>query len=117
MKARIIEVLAHPRALVTGEQDLEDCHHNGLYSLRHGDCSACPQGPECRWLYQHGEYAALEDKSLAQLEEALAFALGYVDSRILEWGHDCVHCKCEHCAWLRAARRLYDQLLAAQNTA
>lgn len=111
MKAEIIEALAYPRRLVSGEQDLEECRHAGLFSSGHSDCNACHQGPECHWLYQHGEYTDLNSKSLPDLEEALAFMVGYVDSKILEWQHD-AHCKCEACTWLYSARRLYDRVLA-----
>ncbi len=111
MKSRIIAALAYPLSLVNGEQDLEACRHNGLFSNRSSDCGACPQGPECHWLYQHGEYADLGGKSLQELEDALAFTIGYVDSKILEWQHNRTNCKCDACAWLRQSRRLYDQVL------
>jgi len=118
MKARIIATLAYPRSLVSGEQDLEDCRHNGLFASRSGDCNACHQGPECHWLYQHGEYSDLAGKSLQQLEDALAFTIGYVDSKILEWQHSRASCKCDACTWLRSSRRLYDQVLAySENSA
>ncbi len=116
MKTRIIAALAYPRSLVGGEQDLEECGHNGMFASRSGDCNTCHQGPECHWLYQYGEYADLEGKSLRQLEDALAFTIGYVDSKILEWRHNRADCKCEACAWLRNSRRLYDQLLADNET-
>ena len=112
MKTSIIAALAYPLNLVNGEQDLEECGHNGLFSSRSGDCSACPQGPECHWLYRHGEYVDLEGKSLPELEDALAFTIGYVDSKSIEWQHNSASCKCEACAWLRSSRRLYDQVLA-----
>ena len=116
MKAKIIETLAYPRRLVTGEQDLEACRHAGLYADRHTDCANCPQGPECHWLYRHGEYADLESQSLPELEDALAFTIGYVDSKILEWQHNAAHCKCDACSWLRTARRLYDRVLIVNET-
>jgi hypothetical protein len=111
MKARIIASLAYPRSLISGDKDLDECRHDGQFSSRHRDCAVCAQGPECRWLYKHGEYAALEENSLHELRDILAFAIGFVDS----WSRQRMHhissiCKCESCVWLHSARDLYDDV-------
>ena len=112
MKARIIASLAYPRSLISGDKDLDECRHDGEFSSRHQDCAVCAQGPECRWLYLHGEYAALEENSLRELQDILAFAIGFVDS----WSRQRLHnisssCKCESCVWLHSARDLHHDVL------
>lgn len=111
MKAKVIATLAYPQSLVGGVQDLEECRHAGLFSSAARDCATCAQERECHWLYKNGEYAALEDKSLRELEDVLAFALGYVDSMVLQRQHNSSSCKCESCVWLRSARRVYHAVL------
>jgi len=108
MNPQIIASLAYPRRLVSGDQELDECRHDGQFSSRHRDCAVCAQGPECRWLYKNGEHAALEGKSLQELEDVLAFAIGFVESWALQRLHNnSASCSCDSCVWLRSARELY----------
>ncbi len=111
MKQAILQALAYPRFLVTGHLDLLDCEHAGQYSHDDGVCTECYQAGECEWLYDHATYLSLEERSLEELEAALAFAMGYVDARVTGLGHPTRTCGCEACRWLRKSRKLYDRVV------
>ena len=112
MKREIIKALAYPVSLARGGIDLHDCDHCGHYDETGSDCSQCVQAPECEWLRGHDEFASLEEKSLEELESALQFALGLVAAQITHWGHAPRVCRCEACAWLRQAQRLFERVVA-----
>ncbi len=109
MRQGLIEALSYPRELVRNDMDLDDCPHNGLYDNEDGRCLACPQRPECEWLYDNEEFAALEQKSIAEILAALEIASDYVAAQIAYWEHDSRQCGCTSCTWLRDALRLVDQ--------
>jgi hypothetical protein len=113
MSERVIKALAYPRFQLRGDLDLGDCPHGGLYDTQDPECLECNIGPECRWLYSNEEFAALQQKSLRDLIDALEFAIEYVDALVTEWEHKRHQCRCEACTWLRDAHRLFDEAQGA----
>jgi hypothetical protein len=59
-------------------------------------------------LYDNDEFAALQQRPIEALVEALEFAMGYVDALTRQWQHDSRHCRCDACTWLRDAQRLFN---------
>ncbi len=112
MRQRLIEALSYPRELVRNDMDLDDCPHNGLYDDEDGRCLACPQQPECEWLYNNEEFVALEQKPIAEILAALEIASDYVGAQITYWEHDSRRCRCTSCTWLRDTLRLVDEARA-----
>ena len=113
MRESIIKALSYPRELVRGEFELDDCPHSGLYAEEDARCIDCPQRPECEWLYSNEEFVALEQKPMAEILEALEFALEYVAAQIAYWQHDSQQCGCTSCSWLKDAARLFDEVRTA----
>lgn len=112
MRQDLIEALNYPREFVRNEIELDGCPHNGLYDSEDGGCSACPQRPECEWLYHNGEFAALGQKPVAEILTALEIASDYVMAQVACWEHDSRQCGCTSCSWLRGALHLLDQASA-----
>lgn len=110
LKTTVIRMLGYPRSLVRGNVDLHDCPHAGQYVDTDAHCRLCEFAMECHWLCQNDEFVALGEKSVDQILKALSFALGYVDAETTKWGHRRQNCRCEACAWLRSAQRLYDKV-------
>jgi hypothetical protein len=112
MRQSLIEALSYPRELVRNDMDLDDCPHSGLYDDEDGRCLACPQQPECEWLYNNEEFAALGQKPVAEILAALEIASDYVAAQIAYWEHDSRQCGCTSCTWLGEASRLVDKARA-----
>lgn len=109
MRQGLIETLSYPRELVRNDIELDDCPHSGLYDDEDGRCLACPQQPECEWLYNNEEFVALQQRSIGEILAAVEIALDYVAAQIAYWEHDSKQCGCTSCAWLRHALCLVDQ--------
>ena len=54
------------------------------------------------------ESAALTEKPLDAVVDALNLAVLYVDACVTRAGHGVQVCHCEACDWLRRARRLHE---------
>jgi hypothetical protein len=104
MRKQIIETLAFSRALVRDGLDPQDCAHDTNYDPEDRGCVECEYGPECRWLFENDEFAALERKPLEHLVDALEFALAYVAARTRS--HNRHTCRCDICHWQRQAQKL-----------
>jgi hypothetical protein len=107
-REQIIEALAFPRKLVQDSLDLHQCPHGGFFSPAETGCQDCDDRAECQWLYHYDEFAAMENKPVAVLVDALDFALTYVRAQVATWEHDSQGCRCDACRWLRASEKLYD---------
>ncbi|UCE89466.1 MAG: hypothetical protein JSW10_01075 [Pseudomonadota bacterium] len=110
MREKIVDALSYPRQLVRDGLDFEVCRHNGQFDSTDPDCLLCDDGPECRWLYDTDEFAALTQRPLNQLVGALEFAILSVTTHNMRWKHKSELCNCEGCNWLREAQELYDTL-------
>lgn len=108
MKSEIIEMLAFPRKVILGNVPLESCEHAGNFSPRDNGCLVCEARIECEWLFHNDESAALTEKSLDDIVDALGAGLLYVDACVTRAGHDARACRCDACDWLRRAQRLHD---------
>jgi hypothetical protein len=102
----IIEHLAYPRDLIRTAGIPEDCRHGGEYCPADPGCRTCLYDIDCRWLCTVDQCSALPLKTTDQLADSLAFAVEYVTARILDLRHNSHTCHCDHCQWLRSARRL-----------
>ncbi len=78
MRERSIELLAYPRDQVRNNVELDHCSHNGLYAEGDRECQNCDYEMECNWLYHNDEFAALKQKSIEDLVDALEFVAGYI---------------------------------------
>ena len=107
IKQDIIETLDFPRCHIKSNLELEQCPYNGSFNFQSQTCHDCNYGYECKWLLHNDEFVAMKEKSLADLKRALAFAIGYVDSFVGEWGHNSRTCMCESCSWLRNTQKLF----------
>ena len=110
MKKQIIEALTFSRAVVRDGMDTPECIHDTNYDPDDRDCIECDYGPECRWLFENDEFAALERKPMEHLVDALEFALAYVGARTSRGGHNHHTCRCDICRWQRRAQKLRDRL-------
>ena len=110
MRNRIVDALAYPRQLVRDGLDFEVCRHHGQFNSADPECLICDDGPECKWLYDTDEFAALTERPLDQLVSALEFALLSVTTHNMRWKHKSELCNCEACNWLRGAQDLYDAI-------
>jgi len=111
MRKQIIETLAFSRALVRDGLDTQDCGHDMNYDPDDRACLECEYGPECRWLFENDEFAALERKPVEHLVDALEFALAYVAARTSQGGdHHHRTCRCDICRWQRRAQKLRDSV-------
>lgn len=111
MREKIVKALINSRTLVRDQIELHDCIHNGHYVAGNSRCQYCEFGFECQWLYKNDEFAALEQKPIENLLEALQFAEAYVDAIVTRWEHDKRICRCDTCTWLRYTRRLLREAL------
>ncbi len=103
MKENILKALEFPRHMIRENVDLLSCRFNGHYVGELG-CKLCNAATECKWLTQHDEFSNLARKPLAEVGEALEFAMHFVEALVMESDHDCEMCRCEACHWLRGAR-------------
>ena len=71
MKTEVIEMLQFPRQLIRGHVPLETCEHAGNFSPGDAGCHVCETRLECEWLYYNDESAALTEKPLDVVVEAL----------------------------------------------
>lgn len=110
MQEQLIQLLEIPRKLVHGELELEDCPHAGQFDQFDHQCVDCPQGPECQWMCNNDEFAALQQHSTSDLLQALGFALVYVYGAVIKWDHEPDSCTCVLCQWHRQAKSTYDDL-------
>jgi hypothetical protein len=108
MKTEIIAMLAFPRKMMGGNIPLETCEHAGNFLPSDNGCLVCETRLECEWLYRNDESAALTDKPLDIVADALGSAVLYVDACVTRAGHDARACHCQACDWLRRARRLHE---------
>lgn len=106
MKTEIIAMLEFPRQIIRGHVPLETCEHAGNFSSNDLGCLVCETRLECEWLYYNDESAALAEKPLAVVADALGSAVLYVDTCVTRAGHNARVCHCQACDWLRRARRL-----------
>ncbi|KPK55465.1 MAG: hypothetical protein AMS22_04325 [Thiotrichales bacterium SG8_50] len=109
MRKQMLEALAYPRDLIRSGLDVDNCPHSGNYAAEDIECLTCFDGPECRWLYHNDEFVALEGKSLAELADALEFALEHVSAQVIHSSHNQRTCRCDACAWLRKSQKLLDR--------
>ena len=103
----LIKLLRYPRWVIFNGLDLIDCPQNGFFASADMLCRRCEFGPECNWLNNHEE-GALSNRSIAELAEALAFAVDYV--RRNRPGHRTRRCSCDWCSWLRDSNRMLKRL-------
>ena len=108
MKTEIIAMLTFPRKMIGGHIPLETCEHAGNFSESDAGCLVCETRLECEWLYSNDESAALTEKPLAVVADALASAVLYVDACVARAGHNARTCHCQACDWLRRARQLHE---------
>jgi hypothetical protein len=104
MKENILKALEFPRNLIRENVDLRSCRFNGHYVGELG-CKLCNKATECKWLTHHDEFSSLSHKPLAEVAEALEFAIHFVEALVMESDHECEVCRCEACQWLRGARQ------------
>lgn len=112
MRQSLIEALAYPRELVRNNMELDECPHSGFYDHEDGRCLTCSQQPDCEWLYNTEEFAALGQKPTNEILAALEIASDYVAAQTTYWEHDSWRCGCTSCTWLRDTLRLLDQARA-----
>jgi hypothetical protein len=108
MKTDIIDMLGFPRQIIRGEIPLETCEHAGNFSPSDHTCLVCETRLECEWLYGNDESAALAEKPLDAVVDALGSAVLYVDACVSRAGHNRLVCHCQACDWLRRAQRLHE---------
>lgn len=106
MRRKLIRALSYPRFLMRDYLELDDCDFHGTFDPACPQCRVCSQEPECQWLINHDEFAALENKAVVDLVRALETALMYVDARVAFWDHNRRVCVCDACRWLRTTRHL-----------
>ena len=108
MKTEVIAMLQFPRQLIRGHIPLDTCEHAGNFSSSDSGCHVCETRLECEWLYYNDESAALTEKPLDAVVDALGSAVLYVDACVTRAGHNARVCHCEACNWLRQAQRLHE---------
>ncbi len=108
MKTEIIDTLEFPRQIIRGHVPIETCEHAGNFSSSDTRCLVCETRLECEWLYYNDESAALTEKPLDVVVDALDSAVLYVDACVTRAVHNARMCHCEACDWLRQARRLHE---------
>ncbi len=108
MKTKIIAMLAFPRQIIRGHVPLETYEHAENFSSSDTECLECETRLEWEWLYCNDESAALTEKPLDVVADALASAVLYVDACLTRAGHNARRCHCQACDWLRRARRLHE---------
>lgn len=114
MKTEVIEMLQFPRQLIYGHVPLETCEHAGNFSLSDAGCHVCETRLECEWLYYNDESAALTEKPLDAVVDALGSAVLYVDACVTRAGHNARVCHCEARDWLKRAQRLHEIAVQAR---
>ena len=88
MKTKIIAMLAFPRQIIRGHVPLETYEHAENFSSSDTECLECETRLECEWLYCNDELAALTEKPLDVVADALASAVLYVDACLTRAGHN-----------------------------
>ena len=105
MCSMIIELLDLPRRLIRDQVAIETCQHAGFFSPRDPGCRVCETRLECEWLFHNDEFAALSEKPVDALLDALESSVHYVDACITFAHHDRRTCACELCSWLEQAKK------------
>jgi hypothetical protein len=109
MREAVMQMLELPRRLIRGEIAIENCEHAGFYSPGDHSCRVCETRMECEWLFANDEFAALSEKPMGVVLDALDFTVLYVEARVARARHLSEGCSCELCGWLRGARALVAQ--------
>lgn len=112
MRKDVVKLLEFTRQWLPNQIELEDCPCNGNYNHSDHQCTRCEKKPECRWLFDHGEYVELCKKPLPELMASLDLALWLIDAHKPHGSHK-YRCSCELCSW----RKQTENLLAANNFA
>ena len=107
VRAEIIELLRFPRALVRDSVPVENCVHQGYFSIEDAHSETCAQRFECLWLYHNDEFSGFAKKSTQQMLAGLDYAADLVDAHVARRGHSHRTCDCSACVWLRNARNFY----------
>lgn len=115
MKQHILKALEFPRNMIRENLDLHSCRFNGHYVGELG-CKLCGAATECKWLTEHDEFSNLSEKPLAEIAEALDFAMHFVETLVMESDHQSEVCRCEACSWVRGARKTMADLHQDSNT-
>jgi hypothetical protein len=110
MRERIVSALIYAREVLRDGIAWQACAHAGQYCGEDTSCEECFYGPECQWLCLNDECAALQHRSLGDLQESLEFAVHVLHSRPAEIGHRRSTCRCDTCSWLRRAKHLLAKL-------
>ena len=91
------------RGLVRDYFEVPDCDWQGRYHHDQTDCRGCADRAVCEWLFAQDPDPDLSAFSLARLEAAQVFAVGYLEGRMVEAGHQTDTCSCEICTWVRTS--------------
>lgn len=95
--------IASARGLVRNYFEVPDCVWQGRYHHDQAACQKCADGAVCEWIFAQDPDPDLSAFSLAQLEDAHVFAVGFLEGRMVDAGHETNTCSCEMCTWIRTA--------------
>lgn len=94
------------RELVRAYFDVPECAWDGRFHRDQRSCRQCADAHTCEWLFTQDPAPDLALYSQAQIDDALSFAAGYLQGRMLESDHAIGTCSCANCAWARATLAL-----------
>lgn len=96
-RKQIISLLENASAIVENGFLPQECRFNEMYHGDEHDCRLCELGPDCNWLTDVREQAALASKSDGELRELLEFAVEYCASLAVYLEHEPGQCACPMC--------------------
>lgn len=100
-KAETQAKLEAARGMVRSYFEAPDCPWEQRFHQDQRSCRECAQSYVCEWLFEQDPTVDLSNASAEQLREALSFAEGYLEGRMLEAGHQPADCPCAICSWVR----------------
>lgn len=104
--SQLTEKLAQARDLLRAYFEVPGCNWEQRFHQEEQECRSCGDSHVCQWLFEQDPAPDLQAMPPQRLREALQFAVGYLEGRMIEAGHDPMHCACATCKWLRGGHSL-----------
>lgn len=89
------------RGLIRAYFEAPDCSWERRFHDDQQACRQCGDIHVCQWLFEQDPAPDLSSFPEERILDALHFAAGYLEGRMLEAGHEASQCTCATCVWVR----------------
>lgn len=105
---RFIDKLKSARPLVVAYFDPPGCDWSGRFHAEQKECRQCADASVCSWIFGQDPAPDLSAFSEDELNDALVYAAGFLESEMFVADHDSESCSCAICVWVRDAKSVLE---------